>query len=282
MNSTNILISILFILLILYIILLYNLKKNEQFEELKPLNYKVIFTGTARSCANELPNVLKNINILSSLFIGPNLFIVFENDSDDNTLDILNNFNFNGQKIILSEKGISDKFKFRTEKIAYARNKVIFEVNKYKGYDFIINLDLDNVNKFIDIQEFYNCFIKNDLDWSVITASQKTYYDYWALRTKDFDINIHMNGPWINDKNITLKDCENYYKSFNNNNYNYKEVLSAFGGLAIYKYKAINNCLYDSNNGSDCEHVLFHKCIRDKNNGHIFINPLLLNSGHYD
>ena len=55
-------------------------------------------------------------------------------------------------------------------------------------------------------------------------------------------------------------------------------VDSCFAGLAIYKRKIIHNCEYDYRhkeppNMLDCEHVLFHECMRVKNKAIITTNP---------
>lgn len=47
-------------------------------------------------------------------------------------------------------------------------------------------------------------------------------------------------------------------------------VNSCFGGLAIYKAKAIQGCRYGYRESNppymlDCEHVFFNQCLRDKN-----------------
>jgi hypothetical protein len=45
--------------------------------------------------------------------------------------------------------------------------------------------------------------------------------------------------------------------------------------MAFYKRKYTANCSYDSIQ-EDVDHAPFHDCIRDKNNGKIFMNPALL------
>ena len=50
-------------------------------------------------------------------------------------------------------------------------------------------------------------------------------------------------------------------------------TLSSFAGLGIYNIKKIRGCRYNGKNGKDCEHVAFHKDMRDKYNARIFINP---------
>lgn len=244
------------------------------------LDYKVAITGIARDSSEWLNKVLNNVNKISSLFVGPNVFIAYENDSVDNTLLMLDKFNFqNGNKIILTERNL--KIPSRTERIAYARNqvlKVLHEYSKKESVDFVINIDLDNVNYEINLEEIYNSFFISDV-WDVITANQKdVYYDYWALRTKAYDRNIFAPGEFYKPTFFKryFPNLKSSKKEFNKS---LREVISAFGGLAIYKYHIIKGCFYDSDNGTDCEHVLFHKCIRSKNKGRIFINPRMLNSG---
>ena len=55
-------------------------------------------------------------------------------------------------------------------------------------------------------------------------------------------------------------------------------VLSAFGGLAIYRKSILPNARYVGalDNSPVCEHVPFHQAIVD-NGGNIFINPSLIN-----
>ena len=65
------------------------------------------------------------------------------------------------------------------------------------------------------------------------------------------------------------------------------KVLSAFGGLGIYKIKSIKKCKYNgveikTDNKThfideDCEHVKFHECMRNNGNDKIYIIPYLNN-----
>ena len=48
------------------------------------------------------------------------------------------------------------------------------------------------------------------------------------------------------------------------------EVASCFGGLGIYRTKAMLTCRYD---GSDCEHVTFHRAMRGAGMDRLYLNP---------
>lgn len=55
-------------------------------------------------------------------------------------------------------------------------------------------------------------------------------------------------------------------------------VDSCFGGLAIYRTAAVGSCRYTYRHPApqrmqDCEHVLFHQCMREENHARIFSNP---------
>lgn len=248
------------------------------------LPYVIAFTGCTKNNELTIGPVLNYINQMSLLSSKPSYLILYENDSTDNTLQSINDFTFlNGTKYILSEQKIDKTYGFtkRTQRIAHARNKILEKLHTLPNIDFVVNLDMDTVNHEHNIQEFISCFFY-DHKWDVITANQSIYYDYWALRTKDFDYNIWEPGNYKPFKN-ELKRYFPYQNSDTslgeNKGEKYHEVLSAFGGFGIYRYNIIGNCLYDSNNGIDCEHVLFHKCIREKK-GRILINPKLLNQSN--
>jgi hypothetical protein len=268
--------------------------KITKYKKLKKLPYSIAFIGIARNVEKDIGKTLKNIDKMNAMFSGPNYFIAYENDSDDKTLEILNNYKFNGSKILIAEQGAHKSYKKRTERIAHARNVVLDSIAKLKDngvtFDFIINIDLDDVNHSINLLEFYKSFDPELLNkWSVLTANQIEYYDYWALRTKDYDRNIFAKGNYLEEDLLgryfkDIPDWKTFYSDL-------QTVISAFGGLAIYKYnvvfpKSSKYCLYDSDKGTDCEHVLYHKCLlrSSKDNGkpvRIVINPKLLNAGHY-
>merc|ERR1712032_999520 len=54
-----------------------------------------------------------------------------------------------------------------------------------------------------------------------------------------------------------------------------RPVLSCFGGVAIYKPRAMRVCEYEVD-VRDCEHVTFNECLRKKDMTGIFIDPLMV------
>ena len=274
-------------------------KENEKFinnirVSKKPvkLKYNILYVGICRDVAKHLPKVLKNINVLRSISNKSKL-IVYENDSKDNTLEILQNYkNNNHDTVIISENGIMKNIPKtkRTITLAYCRNKILEYIEKnnlYSKFDYMVVLDLDNVCEKILYSGFYNSF-KNVKDWDILGANQVgSYYDYWALRTKKYNTNIHDHS--LRMKNLRIKkkyikpyiELGGYFNLKTKKKFNQKfhKVISCFGGLAIYNIKKIKGCWYDSDDGKDCEHVKFHKSLNEKYNTKIFINGKLLIKG---
>merc|ERR1740121_1816812 len=57
--------------------------------------------------------------------------------------------------------------------------------------------------------------------------------------------------------------------------YDLVPVHSCFGGLALYRPERFLECQYDPG-VYDCEHVVFHQCMRQKGSeGRMFMDPLL-------
>ena len=266
--------------------------KNQKINEDNNLkNKSVVIAGCAKDIEKDIHITTKKMFDISKLFKKSRI-IIFENDSKDNTLKILRDFEKQHDNVIvLSESGLSTKKDYtRTCKLAYARNKILqqIEIENLYDYDFYINLDLDNVNKNLNIKTVKEQIENNNFEWDVLTANQPRYYDYWALRTKKYNKNCwSKNELCINKKMLLSNWFDNLVNTNGNTEYSINinnppiQILSGFGGLGIYKLKSIKGCKYDSNKLkdvrlNDCEHVFFHKCITDKG-GKIFIAPKLIN-----
>lgn len=292
-NKNNLFSSILISLLIILffstiVILIIKFIKKDKFEDVVKSN--VIIGGCARNCAEHLPSVLNKIKQLSN---NKNVYFIFyENNSNDNTNKILQNFVNQINENSLNSKAhlISEKLNIsrRTPRIAYCRNQIlkfIFDNNLDKKYEYFINLDLDNVNVNLNIKSVNKCLNESN-NWDIASINQnKKYYDLWALRT-----NYKNNNCWNNDICIRyklsdwFKDNKNLYKSrIIPKNLSYIPVLSAFGGFTIYKTNILKNSWYSgedekNKNVDDCEHVNFHKKILNNYpNTRFYIIPYMTN-----
>jgi hypothetical protein len=263
-----IILSLLIIIFILYKIFSSTYKEN--FTN-NMSNYSVIFAGTCRNVDKYIETNLKNIDKCGNKFKSYKL-IIYENDSTDRTRELLVKNKKKNYTYIFEDNIVEPK---RTLRLANGRNKLlkmVRETNKDLQYDFLIMIDLDDINNngmFVDTID--TCFKYND--WDVMTATQqKEYYDVWALRKKDvldFDfVAKNISGVELNKKIFN-------YISNTSKDTKLIDVDSAFGGIAIYKLSSIpDNCNYigvKANGEEDCEHVEFNKCIKN-NNGKIYIN----------
>ncbi len=234
------------------------------------LPYNVIIVGCARDIASYLPKTKEILKMLISVFKSTKIFI-YENDSKDNTLDIPKLWESENLITLFSEKNIPGK---RTERLAYARNKLYKEAMRH-DFDLLIVMDLDEVNHNLKEEAIISCFDMKE-DWGAVGSNQLFYYDIWALRTYD---NWIQNDYLINFNIVKFIKCLRYIPHDNKP----IKVKSCFGGLAIYKRKYLDNCTYgnglqniNNNNFEVCEHVLFNTCILN-NGGKMYINPKLFN-----
>lgn len=267
----------------------------------------IIIIGAIRNGEKYIKQVLNNIIKIGNLFKNYKV-IIYENDSIDATKNILNKYKKNNIEFIFEkdniefifennniefifEKNIDKLYQFRTQRLAYIRNKLLkYVLEKYTNYDYLLNMDLDDINSTNDIfTTFHYIFDYNEEIWDVQTIHQrKEYYDIWAYRKAgliEYDC-------WLEVR----KDESNkipYNDSYNNHIAKYKTpytlkrglipVISAFGGAAIYKMcklvEAKDDGLYVGLNeyGEVCEHVYFHEVLKNKYNSKIFINPLWIN-----
>ena len=280
-----ILIIICIILIILSLLYIYNNNENfnnnnENFNNII-LPYDIVVVGCARNIEQYLKTTKKKLKMINKLFKSCRI-IIYDNDSTDNTLNILKEWENEKLIELISEKNVPG---LRTERLAHGRNILYNEAMKQE-FELYMVIDLDNVIDKLSYKSIINCFKEpmNDIDWAMVSGNQSgRYYDIWALRTYDdwmpFDCWICYN----NEKKSKKYCVTSRYKKISYNSDPIK-VKSSFGGCAIYNRKYLDNCsygnglqLFNNNNIEICEHVAFNECII-KNGGSIYINPKFINS----
>jgi hypothetical protein len=267
--------NIILIVMLLTIALLtvYCITNINLFTNNDVLPYSIVIVGCARNIESYLKNTKEKIRMIIGLFKSSKVYI-YENDSNDNTLKILQEWENEKLIELISEKNVPG---LRTERLAHGRN-ILYNKAMKNNFDYLIVMDLDNVISDLDESGIKSCFNMTE-KWAVVSANQKdNYYDLWALRTYNdwmpFDCwhCVHIGKK-------TVEYCvSSRYKNIPKNAKPIK-VKSAFGGFAIYDKKYLNNCSYGNGlfNGSEvCEHVNFNQDIIKKG-GDIYINPLLIN-----
>ena len=245
----------------------YYLERFTNDNTTKVLNYKAIIVGTARNISEYVDKNIPKLISISKLFSYCPI-VIYENDSNDNTLELLNKYAIT----IISEKNIEGN---RTTRLAHGRNTLHdYAINLNIPFDYYIVCDLDDKIEKLTAENIASCF-KHANNWSMMGANQETdYYDLWALRTKDDWCNIDC---WDTKDNII--GCK--YKNIPSNS-ELIEVDSCFGGTGIYRFNHTIGCRYSSFpqefSGEICEHVPFHKSMRQLYDAKLFINPEMINS----
>lgn len=215
-------------------------------------NSKVVICGICRDVANILPYTLARFDAIGKLF-GAASYVIFENDSTDDTADQLQNWsNESINKIAITLKLDLPKLDQnisleRRTALSFARNHYISYLNNMKA-DYVIVADMDLIGGFSYFGILESLSHNKDIIGSnglYYQDGQRLYYDSWCLRIDDW----------------SAQDCTTTnLKQFNYTG-NLIPVKSCFGGMAIYKKKCFDRVEYKN---YDCDHVTLHKQMLDK------------------
>ena len=186
--------------------------------------------------------------------------IIYENNSTDNTKDILNTYiNDADCKIIMEnidDNTIKQHSKIwaytkitgsdhpcRIEQISNARNKLIDEIQKddYLQYDIVVMVDLDSHNWDVN-SVMESIKIVQQSTNTILYANSTDYYDYYALRSSQHTQTLF--GPeiigekfWNTYKKVTLDSS--------NTNTELVPVYSAFNGIGVMHKEIFKKYKYD-------------------------------------
>ena len=262
--------------------------------------------GCVKNCGPFLPQVFDNIKNIITLFDSYKIVIAYDN-SFDNTYNYLMEM----KKIYNVEIINCNNNNTRVENISSARNSILQYIrnNDYKAYEYLLMLDLDNVS----CEKMNTNVIKyylNRNDWDSLSFNTPDYSDIFALSIDPF---IHSCWHWKDDNDKQVTDVVSIMRNYVQEKLSkiektdLLECLSAFNGLAIYRFEKFNNCNYGCDHAynmdflnknigqkwlennidaienkyklrfdekQDCEHRIFHLEAIYKNNAKIRISPL--------
>ncbi|WP_319529135.1 hypothetical protein [uncultured Cohaesibacter sp.] len=252
------------------------------------INKELVIAGLARDCAHSLPNLFSQLEALAERF-DKSHFIFLENDSLDTTKAILRAFDISHTNATIEfHDRIGRKHPLRTDRLAFLRNRIVeiaSEVIDDPQNAYLLLLDMDGANSTIDIDRIAG-YAKDDRgNWAGLFANQKTdYCDLWALRHPDlcpYDIWEKVrNRPEGMEKREAIDTYITTLRFTLPEDRGLVEVESAFGGLGIYRFSALEGCRYiglDKDGNEICEHVAFNRQIREKG-GKLFIDAGLINA----
>jgi glycosyltransferase involved in cell wall biosynthesis len=246
----------------------------------------ILVVGCARNIESKIS---ESISILQNCFekFGHVSFFIVESDSSDKTVEVLESLQAKYDLKFVTYGNIQHRFPKRTERIAFCRNRCIQHINEIATNEiFVVVADLDGINNELTSDAVGSCFARTG--WDVVTANQAgPYYDLWALRKPDWQSddcwrNYHFLVKGGVSKNIALISTILSRQIIIPQSENWISVLSAFGGIAIYKPDCFKNNRYVglSVDGQEvCEHVTFHLNLINRGMN-IFINPAFVNSGY--
>jgi len=260
--------------------------------------------GCVKNCGPFLPQVFDNIKNIISLFDSYKIVIAYDN-SFDNTYNYLMEM----KKLYNVEIINCNNNNTRVENICSARNSILQYIRNNDVYEYLLMIDLDNVS----CEKMNTNVIKyylNRNDWDALSFNTLYYSDIFALSIDPF---IHSCWHWKDDNHKQVTDVVSIMRNYVQEKLSkiektdLLECLSAFNGLAIYRFEKFNNCNYgcdhaynmeflNKNIGThwlnnnidaienkyklrfdekqDCEHRIFHLESIYKNNAKIRISPL--------
>lgn len=263
------------------------------------MNSKCCICGTVKNCGKYLEKVLKNIELIGSLFSSYKIIISYD-ISSDNSLQILQNYQkLHSDKMIL-HVNTETLYGFRVYNIAKARNKCLDIIRQqFSTYEYFIMMDCDDVCSNIrDLEPLKYYLDTTDLNkWDSISFNKDPYYDLWALSKYPYSFScMHFKDFMAWGKYIETIIAKTPPKTL-------ISCLSAFNGFAIYKTNKFLNCYYDpiprldllpshllkkteevaghiwlkgKAGLIDCEHRSFHLMAINKNNARNFIAPEII------
>jgi len=241
---------------------------------------RIAFLGTARNCAAALPASIARLRGLAGFF-GAAEIHVFENDSDDGTGDWLDARAAEGQLFAHREAGVAARMPRRTERLAYARNRLLDHVLARGPWDYVCWADLDGLvgERFSD-EGFLSCFQLDEVWDAVFPLSWPIYYDIWALREPTLATGDYVwegRHRW----DAAIADQAEIHAAVQvlapGRVKGWLPVQSAFGGFGLYKGAIAGRGRYHGLQGEAelCEHVPYHAALL-RAGARLYLNPRCL------
>jgi hypothetical protein len=249
---------------------------------------EILIAGIVRDCRKTM---VPSINQLQNL-LGPNVnlsYFLVESDSTDGTKLILKQLSDRNLRFNYKSLGnLAPEIPDRIRRIAHCRNQYISYLQDQlamgKKIDYLLVADFDGVNARVSLRAAGQKLLSRD---TIVSANQKSfYYDILALRApswveEDYRISMAKNLSSRDPLASFLKFVSSKQRRISKNE-SPINVLSAFGGLAIYPVPLLDGCRYEPKELTpdiwECEHVGFNAQALS-NGGQMVILPTLRNRG---
>ncbi|PAM94252.1 hypothetical protein B4N84_14385 [Flavobacterium sp. IR1] len=249
------------------------------------IDKNIVIAILARDCEDSLVSNIHLVEELRDKFISSEVIVV-ENDSIDNTKEILKNWEKNSVNVkVISQdfgiKTIPDQTKeisspttsfYRIEKMASYRNIYLDYISTIQyEIDYVMVIDIDI--KWFSIEGLIKSIEELNDNWGGIFANGFTKGKILGIDSQIYyDIFAVCEYPFKNNFSFTEKSLDKSFKTINKNvkKNKYYSLISAFSGAGIYKYEAIKNLRYKAVRNSSnldeaiCEHIPFNNEIIKK------------------
>lgn len=234
---------------------------------------RVVIAGLARDLAVCLPRTIARIERLGSLFQDYRV-VVYENDSVDATRPLLQQWARQNRCVQAVCENRTDPVNEptrcldRAARMAYYRSQCQEAIRThYADFDHTILVDMDLEGGW-SYDGIAHSFAQTDWDfigaYGIIYRRQRlnpnfiVHYDAWAFRL---------------DEQFTPLTTQEVNRILFHRGEPLQPVRSCFGGLGIYP---MNVYLSGQYNGTDVEHVAFHRDLFQKGYRRFYLNPNML------
>ncbi|MCA9197180.1 MAG: glycosyltransferase family 2 protein [Planctomycetales bacterium] len=231
---------------------------------------RVVIAGLARNVEHVLQRTMARIERLGSMFADYRV-VIYENDSEDDSRKMLQHWSEADDRVhVLTEDrhdpvNRAERCLSRASRMAYYRTQCQnYVLDHFDDFDHVILMDTDLEGGW-SYDGIAHTFGQPDWDFvgsfgiifrrKGLVPNRVVHYDAWAYR-EDLDF-TPLTTAKVN--RIVFHRGEPM-----------KRLTSCFGGLGIYRMPAFQAGTYGSN---DIEHVEFHRTMRQKGFGNVFLNP---------
>lgn len=253
---------------------------------------RIVLSGLARDVELRTPDSIKKLEGIGECFEDYRI-VMFENDSDDDSRKLLQEWSDKNDKVILMDccdEGSCDcKLKMtdsystgwagskRIEKMRKYREKVLryvthhfYDFDYYLIYDFDLQggIYLDGLITSFEKENWDMVFARGLQSMPKITNNRLILYDSLPY--------IPTNLSFTHDKSLRYM-----FRKFDNDlgkkkvGSDFVRCKSGFNGLAIYKMKSIVDKTY-TNTNFYCEHIDLNYDMYNKGFKNIFYNPNMI------
>lgn len=260
----------------------FDVKRGEEISSTK----RIVFCGLCRDIEYIIS---KNIELFETTakYFKDYRIVLFENDSKDNTRDIIKQKSLQNQKIILLDCGdqnpnckYKDKKMYdygplsskRIERMTYFRNQYMNYIkNSLSDYDYVMMMDMD-IEGYFNYDGLMETIAKDDWD-AVFSNGRMGLIGTFGMMDCMYDAMAYIDHTTSYENSMNIVSGIDIFKKFMNMqtlNHKWIDVKSAFNGCGIYKMTSIKDIYFQPN--YSCEWIGFHHQMALQGNNRLFIS----------